>query len=419
MQKLRNRASAIDRRLITILLIVFVQMAGAAMILPILPLYARREFALSPAAITPLVSSFFLAQFLAGPYLGKLSDRHGRVPVLVLSQLGTAVSFVMLALAPTWHVLFAARILDGITGGNIIVAQAYITDVTPREKRTESLGYIFGIFGLGFVIGPALGGILAAALGARPPYLIAGAVAGLTALASWLVLDETVTPERREALERQEQVSLTPLTILQNYPLVLILGVGFIGQFALGMLQATFALYGEAVLFEGYSTDATNLGVGLLLASVGLGQFFTQIFLMRRMLARFGDAWLVIVGSLIRTVGLVIFAALAVPLWGAVASVLFAVGMGLLMPPLQSLATRTVADEQRGAVLGFYQSVVSLATIISTAVAGIIFNVNPTTPFWIGAVLSLAAVLPAVVLIRLFPRKRERTQAVPERPGMA
>lgn len=114
-----------------------------------------------------------------------------------------------------------------------------------------------------------------------------------------------------------------------------------------------------------------------------------------------------------------IFAALAVPLWGAVASVLFAIGMGLLMPPLQSLATRTVADEQRGAVLGFYQSVVSLATIISTAVAGIIFNVNPTTPFWIGAALSLAAVLPAVVLVRVFPRKRERPQAVPERPGMA
>lgn len=418
MQKLRDRTAAIDPRLITILVIVFVQMAGAAMILPILPLYAQREFGLSPTAITPLVSSFFLAQFLAGPYLGQLSDRHGRVPILVLSQLGTAVSFVMLALAPTWEILFAARILDGITGGNIIVAQAYITDVTPREKRTESLGYIFGIFGLGFVIGPALGGILAAALGPRAPYLVAGAVAGITALASWLVLDETVTRERREALQRQEQASLTPLTILQNHPLVLILGVGFVGQFALGLLQGTFALYGEAVLFEGYSADATNLGVGLLLAAVGLGQFLTQIFLLRRLLERLGDSRLVIVGSLIRTVSLVIFAALTVPLWGAVGSLLFAVGMGLMMPPLQSLATRTVDDEQRGAVLGFYQSVVSLATIISTAVAGVIFNVNPTTPFWIGAGMSLIAVLPALILVRLFPHTRKRGHPIPERSGM-
>jgi len=175
MKKLRT----IDRRLLTILLIVFVQMVGGAMIMPILPLYAQSEFDMSPNVITLLGTVFFAAQFIAGPYLGRLSDKYGRVPVLIVSQVGTAVSFIMLGTAQSVSMLFAARILDGITGGNIIVAQAYITDVTPREKRTQSLGYVFAAFGLGFIFGPALGGILSAAFGPRVPYYIAAAAAVL------------------------------------------------------------------------------------------------------------------------------------------------------------------------------------------------------------------------------------------------
>ena len=123
-------------------MIVFVQMLGTAMIMPILPLYAQEAFDMSPQVITLLATSFFVAQFVAGPYLGRLSDTRGRVPILIISQIGTAVSFIMLALAPSTFFLFLARVLDGITGGNIIVAQAYVTDITPREKRTEALGYI-------------------------------------------------------------------------------------------------------------------------------------------------------------------------------------------------------------------------------------------------------------------------------------
>lgn len=188
-----------DRRLVTILSIVFVQIAGAALILPILPLFAEREFAMHPATISLLVSAYFVTQFFAGPYLGQLSDQKGRVPILVISQIGSAVSFFMMAAAGSAWVLFAARALDGITGGNIIVAQAYITDITPREKRTEALGYIFAAFGLGFIIGPALGGLLSAWLGARMPFVIAGVASLATAGMSWLLLDETVGPKAKAA----------------------------------------------------------------------------------------------------------------------------------------------------------------------------------------------------------------------------
>ncbi len=403
----------IDRRLFTILSIVFVQIAGAALILPILPLFAERQFDLHPATVTLLVSSYFLAQFFAAPYLGRLSDQYGRIPILVISQLGSAVSFFMMAGAGSAAVLFAARFVDGITGGNIIVAQAYITDITPRERRTESLGYIFAMFGIGFIIGPALGGVLSSWLGPRMPFVIAGLAALLTAVMSAVLLDETVTRETA-ATGPRHRPRLGPAQVAGNFPLVLILVVAFVGQFGLGMLQATFALFGDAVLFAGYSEEATNLGVGLLLAVVGVSQFVTQTWLLRPLKRRFGDARLVILGTVVRSLSLAIFAASRSPWPAAAGSLIFAVGQGVMMPPLQSLATRTEAESVRGAVLGVYQSSVSLATIFSTAIAGTIFAVNPTTPYWIGATLSLSVVVPALMLLRM---SREKT--LRDAPGFA
>lgn len=395
-----DRIRQIDKRLLTILLIVFVQMLGAAMILPILPLYAKSEFNMTPQVITLLNTAFFGAQFVAGPYLGRLSDKHGRVPVLIISQIGTAVSFFMLAFAPNVAVLFLARILDGITGGNIIVAQAYITDITPREKRTVALGYTFAIFGLGFIFGPILGGSLAAAFGPRVPYIIAALAAVAVVLLTYFTLDETLTAEQRTANRNYNRGGIGLADILRNAPLTLILIVAFVGQFAMGLLQATFSLYGDAVLFAGQSPQRIMMGVSILLAIVGIGQFLTQSFLLRPALRRFDEARLVVIGLTLRTVSLFILAALTTVLFGAIASLLFAVGMGLMMPPLQSLSTRTVADELRGGVLGVYQSTISLSIIFSTAISGVIFAMNPTAPFWLGAGLSVLVFFPAILLVR-------------------
>jgi DHA1 family tetracycline resistance protein-like MFS transporter len=365
---------------------------------------------MQPSVITLLVSSYFMAVFFAGPYLGQLSDQRGRVPILVISQLGSAGSFFLMAAAGAPWMLFAARILDGVTGGNIIVAQAYITDVTPREKRTEALGYILAIFGLGFIIGPALGGVLSAWLGPRIPFVIAGLAAFVTAIMSRLLLDETV--DRESAPQKTApKVSLSPLEVAEKPALLLILSVAFIGQFGLGLLQSTFALYGDAVLFAGASDQMTNLGIGLLLAVVGVGQFATQFWLIRPMKHRFGDALLVILGLLIRSAGLILYVAILSPWLAGVASLFFAVGMGLMMPPLQSLATRTVSESIRGAVLGVFTSATSLAIIISTAIAGLIFTIRPDFPFWIGAGLSFVAILPALIVLR--KANQDQLQEVP------
>jgi MFS transporter, DHA1 family, tetracycline resistance protein len=390
----------LDRRIITIFLIVFVQILGASLALPILPLYAQRYFDLSPQAITLLVSSFFAAQFVAGPFLGRLSDRYGRLPILILSQVGTAISFLMLGLSNSVWMLYAARIFDGITGGNIIVAQAYITDITPRDKRAQSLGYLMAAFGLGFIFGPALGGLLSAIYGPRIPFILAAIAAALVAAMTWFTLDETVTPEMRARAQHAQRSSFNFRSLATNVPLLLVLLIAFVGQFGLGILQATFALYGEAVLFVNYSDDATNIGIGLLLAVIGLTQFITQLFILRRLLARFGEAVMVVAGIVVRMIGLIIYAVISSPYLGAFGSIFFALGMGIMMPPLQALATETADDSNRGGILGVFQSVASLSTIFSTAIGGVIFAINPRLPYWTAVMLSLVVLMPAIYLWR-------------------
>ena len=377
-------------------------MLGAGMILPILPIFAKNQLALSDQLITLIISSFFMAQFIAGPFLGRWSDNAGRLPVLLISQVGTAISFFLIGWAGSAWLLFAARILDGITGGNIIVAQAYMTDVTTRENRTQALGYIFAMFGLGFIFGPVLGGVLSASFGTRVPFYIAAGVATLTALLTWLLLDESLSPEQQAANRAFRRDGLKPAEVLRNTSLLMILIVVFISQFALGLLQSTFALFGDAVLFAGQDEGAILQGIGILLAVVGVTQFLTQSFLLRPLLRRLGEVNLIVFGNVLRVAGTFVYAIALTPLVGAVASILFPLGLGVMMPSLQSLSTNTVADEMRGGVLGLYQSSVSLSIIFGTALGGTLFAISPHTPYWFAAGLGLLAAIPIEIVRRRY-----------------
>ena len=278
--------------------------------------------------------------------------------------------------------------------------RAYVTDITPREQRTQSLGYIFAVFGLGFIFGPALGGGLSALFGIRLPFLIAAVAAAATVLLTWITLDETLSPEQRQANRDYKKSSLSPRAVGGNFLLMLILGIAFMGQFAMGLFISTFALYGEAILFVAYSEQTTNLGVGLLLTVAGLGQFSTQMFLLRRLLRRYAEARLVIFGNLVRALSLFIFAVIVSPWLAIPVMIIFPIGMGVMMPSLQSLATNTVADELRGGVLGLYQSIINLSLVFGTALGGVLFVISPTTPYWVGGLLGIITTIPAVVLLR-------------------
>ncbi len=370
-------------------------MVGAGMILPILPIYAQSEFGLSPLAISLLVAAFYAAQFVGGPILGRWSDRIGRVPVLIVSQIGTAIAFLVFGLATSAWMLFAARIFDGLTGGNVVVAQAYITDVTPKAKRAQALGLIAAMFGLGFMVGPAIGGVLVGIGGPRVPYFAAAFAAFVVVAMTVFTLDESHTEElRSEAKQSGERFTLR--LAMRVRPLVYALSIGFTAQFALGIVIATFALFGQEVLFE----TNVELGVGVLLALVGFSQLITQLALLPRLLSRFGEVNLVAIGITIRTVGLGIYAVMVDPWQAAIGGALFAAGGGLSLPSIQSIATKVVSESARGGVLGIFQSAQSLSIIIGTAIAGALFSISAHLPNIVAFSFSLLSLIPALLLMK-------------------
>ncbi|MFN8378890.1 MAG: MFS transporter [Anaerolineae bacterium] len=393
-----NRFHQTDRRLLILFLIVFVNFLGAGMVMPVLPLYAGDSFGAGPESIALLLTSFYIAQFIAAPFLGRLSDRFGRLPLLIGSQIGTVASFGLMAIAGSMSGLFVARIIDGITGGNIIVAQAYITDVTPRERRTQGLGVIFAAYGVGQIFGPALGGLISAVFGAHATFFVAASVSILTVLLTWRLLPESLTPDRRaERKARVDKMRVQDVT--GNHALLIILFIGFCAQFSIAILQSTLPLFGEAVLFAEQSNSMQSLGVGLLLTSIGVGQLVTQIFFLRPLVRRYGERRLVVVGAFFRGMGmltLVVFTnALMV---GSVSLVMVAVASGLMMPSLQSLATTNTAEEISGGVLGVYNSSTTFGLILGTAIGGVLFAVGPRHPYLLAGSVLMFTVLPALAL---------------------
>lgn len=405
----KSKRGRLDKRLIVILLIVFVQIVGASMVLPILPLYAKREFGMSEATITLLNTAFFAAQFIAGPFLGRLSDKYGRIPVLLVSQIGTVIAFLMLGFGQSIAMLFAARILDGITGGNIIVAQAYITDITPPEERTTALGYVFASFGVGFIFGPAVGGILSSQFSYQTPYIFAALAATIVVVLTYLILEETVTDEQKAENKRGGQSALGFSSIIRNMPLMGILLITFGAQMAFSMLQSTFSLFGDAVIFKDNPENA-ELGIGLLFAMVGIGQVVTQGYVLKKISGRFGDGVVIVVGAIIRSISMLILVILAVPISAGLALFLFAMGTGLQMPALQSIVSNTVPATQRGGVMGLYQSSISLSIIVGSAIAGVMFEFAPILPYVFSASLFAIMVIPSYFLIQ-WNRKQKREEA--------
>jgi len=389
-----------DRRYLVLFLIVFVNFLGGTIVLPMLPLYAQRHFEASPEQISMLLAAYFAAQFLAAPVLGRLSDKFGRLPVLLYSQIGTVLSFFMMAVAQDFAVLLLARVLDGVTGGNVIVAQAYVSDITPKEKRTQGLGIIFMAFGLGYIFGPALGGLVAAIGNDRLPFFIGAIVTIATVLLTWFLLDESLPKAKRLERKVQGRATMKPSEIFGNRSLLIILLIGFCAQFSIAVLQSTIALYAEEELFRGAGEQTINLGVGLMLTCIGIGQFITQIALLRPALRRFGERRLIVIGDLLRATGMLSVILFDSPvLVGAFSLILIALGSGLMMPSLQALATTSGREEISGGVLGVYNASTSLGLIFGTALGGVLFSSGHQVPFWVGGVMLLLTALPAIYLM--------------------
>lgn len=356
-----------DRKLLaSIFLIVFIDLLGFSLVLPLLPFYAD-TFGASPFVVGLLVAVYALGQLIGAPVLGRLSDRFGRRPILLVSIGGTILGFILLAVADNIWVLFASRILDGLTGGNISVAQAYITDVSDAKNRGKALGLVGATFGLGFIIGPAAGGLLSQ-WGFMVPALVAAALASINWVLVLLWLPESLTAERRAAIQKQQRPAFSFSALLEalRRPYVgELLHTRFFFGLAFATFQTIFALYAQ------YRFGLNSTSVGYILAYVGVLSVITQGFLIGRFTQRFNDTTL-ITGAL----GIMALSLLA---WAFAPSVILllviliptAVSGGLLNTVLNSATTKAVEPVEVGGILGLSASLESLTRVIAPSLGGL------------------------------------------------
>jgi multidrug resistance protein len=366
---------------------------GFGIVLPLLPFYADR-FGASGTEIGLLITIYSVAQFFLAPLWGRISDRIGRRPILILGLLGSSASYVVFAYANTLAVLFLSRIMAGIGGATVPVAQAYIADVTPPERRAGNLGLIGAAFGLGFIFGPALGGILAPVSTAAPGLAAAALCLGNGILAL-LFLPESLTKKERV----RRTLGRTPLR-LQDFRVALrdprtgqVLLVSFLFTIAFAAFQPTFPLFGS-IRF-----GLEERQVGYLFAFLGLISATVQGGLVRRLVPMMGETRLIQLSGFPFILGLLVIAgSQTVPsLLGGLA--LLALGFGGTLPSIVSLLSRVAPPQLQGSVLGIGQSVGSLARIIGPFLAGVVYDLQGMTwPYLGGAVVAGGALLAALTL---------------------
>ncbi|GAB4455922.1 MAG: tetracycline resistance MFS efflux pump [Anaerolineales bacterium] len=375
-----------NKPLFTIFFIVFVDLLGFSLILPLLPYYAE-QYGATPFITGLLVASYAAASLIGSPILGRLSDRYGRRPILLLSVFGTLLGFLLLGfaaplgeglarwLAPSaanafvLGVLFLARILDGVTAGNITVAQAYISDVTDEKNRAKGLGLIGAAFGLGFIIGPAAGGLLSKA-GYSVPAFVAAGVATLNLIGIYFLLPESLTLARREAMANVQRppFTLEALLVALSRPVVgPLLLLRFFYGLAFSLFQSIFSLWAQSI---GLSADTT----GYVLAYVGLLSVIVQGGLIGVLTKRFRENSLIITGLWVMGLSFVGWALTRNLAALLIVLLPLAVSGGVLNTVIQSALTKSVERDELGGTLGLAGALESITRVIAPTVGGFLLG---------------------------------------------
>ena len=378
--------------LFVLYLTVFIDLMGFGIVIPILPLYAQ-DFQASPLAIGWLTGIYSGMQIIFTPILGRLSDRFGRRPVLLISIAGTAVGFALMGMAQSLTLLFIARILAGITGGNISIPQAYIADVTAPEKRSHAMGMIGAAFGLGFTFGPLIGGVMSQ-ISYGAPFFFAAALSVVNAVLIYVLLPESLSREHR-AKPHDEASTAEVFRHGRGAMFVLVVATYFFLIAGFAIMTTLFALF-TARRF-GYDAHAN----GYLFGFVGLISVIVQGGLIGRLVKRFGEVALTRVGMILTTVslGLLPFSNNLTVL--LLVSAGLSAGSGIASPPLSGLASQMIERSWQGRALGVMQSAGSTARLIGPLIGGwlLMFDLQKPvaeygrTPFLVGAFLCLIGAL--------------------------
>jgi len=387
------------KRLFSILLVVFIDLLGFSLILPLLPYYAE-TFNASEFVTGLLIASYALMQLIGAPILGRFSDRYGRRPVLLVSVFGTFIGFLLLGFANTLWMLFAARILDGITGGNLSVAQAYISDVTDAKNRAKGLGLIGAAFGVGFIIGPVTGGVLSQ-YGYNVPAFVAAALALINFILIYAWLPESLTKEKREQLGEQKKPSVTLdalITALKRPFTGSLLITRFFFSLAFAIFQTIFSLYALAKF------NLTARDTGFVLTYVGVLSVFVQGFLVGRLTNRFREDHLITASVALMAVSLLGWALAPSVFWLLVVLTPTSISGGILNTLLSSTLTKAVAPQEIGGILGLSASVESSTRIIAPILGGALLEkVGTWSPGAFGAIVMIGVTMYVFIKILNHP----------------
>lgn len=390
--------------LLVIFITMFIDLIGFGVAIPVLPDYAKNEFGASPFTIGWLVASYSIMQFIAAPFLGQLSDKYGRRPILLISLFGTSVAALITGLAWTLPILFFGRIFDGFTGGNISTAQAYIADVTSKENRAKGMGLIGAAFGLGFVFGPAIGGILSK-INPHAPFFFVSALAFTNAVLLYFILPEPAKKSVEPAKEFRRNRLVELFNSLKNPKFGTLTAIYFFLVTAFSIMSYAFVLY----TMERFGYEAEQNGY--IFAFIGIIAVIFQGGLVGRLTKRFGENALTIAGCLLMAASLFSIP-LIYPTSGGLVALLvvaafLAIGNSMATPAVQSLVSKNSSEAEQGKSLGVVQSGASLARAIGPALGGVLLNnamsqVDDFTvqrTFW-----TAAAIMVIATMIALFSR---------------
>ncbi len=380
------------------LLVVFIDLVGFGIVLPLLPFFAKR-FGASPFEVTMMLSTYSLGQLVSAPLWGRFSDRNGRKPALYASMIASILSYLWMSHASAFWMLVAARAVQGASAGNISVCQAYIADVTTRETRARGMAAMGGAFGLGFMCGPLIGGYLAGPSPTEYTATLPGYGAALFSLAALVIaafaLKESFPPERRARMGVQPGRLAQIADAFGRPRLRILMSLFFATTFAFAGMETTFALWGHDRLGWGPQQ------VGYMLGFVGLTLVLVQSGFVRRLARTIPAERLLTVGLVLVALGL-LFLALAHSLaFATLASFLLAAGMGTCSPMINALVSREADELEQGAILGVNQSVGSLARVAGPALAGLAFNVGGAgMPYFLGSLIMILPIFLAMGLVR-------------------
>lgn len=385
--------------LLVIFAVVTLDLIGFGVIIPLLPLYAK-SFGANGTLVTLLFASYSLMQFVFAPVWGRVSDRIGRRPVLLMSIAGNVIALAAFGLAQSYVWLLVARLAAGLFAANISVANAYVADVTTPENRAKGMGMVGAAFGIGFVIGPFFGGELSP-LGYGVPAFAAAGLGLVNLIAAWRFLPESLPPEKRHANPHQSlRERLRAARAIDG--LGLLLSLAFLQVFAFSMLEVIFVLFANVRL--GFDSQHA----GRVFAYIGVVMIIVQGGGIGPAVRRYGERRLVLAGLALLVVGLGILPLTPPGGWLVLLGIMTVIsaGQGLLSPSLTSLLSRRTPRERQGAVLGLAHSLSALARVLGPPVAGIAYDaIGIGAPFLFASVLMLGALVAAAV--RLVPKVYE------------